>query len=330
MTTTRFTTAELRDHSSSISKSSRAARVAAAAARGGGGGMSSAKRSAAAKKGWETRRKNGFKAKGKESMADRAARGGPSVGDQMAAGPMEPMRNPKTGKKTVKQAARRSGVARAAKAKSGRNLSPQKHAELMETNRKRKLKTRLRLDSGHGEMARAGVGIKDIKGASDKLLREWGEDAERGPHKMSSRKGPDMAEEVSRVMILREMKKRGLKPIKRRPLPPLITSPKPPAAQEARKRRGSGAPASKKSALSAKDQSLPYTLKVKKLRTIGVRAQAKADWLSGRKGKDGKQLPAEFVDRAEAAKYQAKAKAVADELLALARENNDPRADRFK
>lgn len=277
--------------------------------------MTSAKRSAAAKKGWETRRKNGFKAKGKESMADRAARGGPSVGDQMAAGPMEPMRNPKTGKKTVKQAARRSGVARAAKAKSGRNLSPQKHAELMETNRKRKLKTRLRLDSGHGEMARNGSGIKDIKGASDKKLREWGEDAERGPHKMSSRKGPDMAEEVIRVMILREMKKRGLKPIK---------------PQEARKRRGSGAPASKKSALSAKDQSLPYTLKVKKLRTIGVRAQAKADWLSGRKGKDGKQLPAEFVDRAEAAKYQAKAKAVADELLALARENNDPRADRFK
>lgn len=218
MTSPRFSTAELQEHSSSISKSSRAARVAAAAARGAGKGMTSAERSAAAKKGWETRRRNG---------------GG----------------------------------------------------------------------SGSGQMTQAKMDhVRSIK-ASEMVA---GSGAKKRPS----------TEQLKRGLNTRSRRKAALRSSL--------------AAQEARKRRGSGAPASKKSALSAKDQSLPYTLKVKKLRTIGVRAQAKADWLSGRKGKDGKQLPAEFVDRAEAAKYQAKAKAVADELLALARENNDPRADRFK
>lgn len=177
--------------------------------------MSAAERSAAAKKGWETRRKNGFKAKGKESMADRAARGGPSVGDQMAAGPMEPMRNPKKLKRVGK--------------------------------------------------------------------------------KPAVKKAPSSAKRSAAVSVA-----------------------------AARKKKDSGG-STKKSALSAKDQNLPYEVKVKKLRTIATRAQAKADWLSGKKGKDGNQLPAEFVDQTRAVEYQAKAKAVADELLALAQENNDPR-----
>lgn len=83
-----------------------------------------------------------------------------------------------------------------------------------------------------------------------------------------------------------------------------------------------------KSLLSKKDrEKLHPSAQIQKLRRIAVRAQKNADWLTEMLGDYYVSYPEGAEEtRIKRDKSQAKATAAADEMVALAKANGDPRA----
>ena len=84
-----------------------------------------------------------------------------------------------------------------------------------------------------------------------------------------------------------------------------------------------------KSLLSKKDrETLHWRGQIQKLRRIAVRAQSKADWMvemQTRYSRNG--LDKDMIADCEAQRVKAQARAIAaaEEMLAIAKANNDPR-----
>jgi hypothetical protein len=99
-----------------------------------------------------------------------------------------------------------------------------------------------------------------------------------------------------------------------------------------------------KSFLTKKDRELHYRAQIKKLHNIANRAMKKADHMTELVGGYYTDMVEDAVDDAERVKavaarteaaaevwaLQAKAAAAAEEMLAIARANNDPRVANFK